>query len=222
MITLDEIRNNTKLQEYKRMVIETNEVLNLTAITDSFEFDVKHLYDSLLISDYFDYKFKNIMDLGSGAGFPGIPLAILLKDTNFYLVEPTKKRCDFLTRVKDALNLTNVTIINKRSEDLDINFRGYFDFIVTRAVSRLNILLEISLPFLKTNGYLICYKGIKYQEEINDSIIALKILNSTIEEAKKETLPFLNEERFNIIIKKNKEKDKKYPRLYPIIKKRPL
>lgn len=222
MITLDEIRNNTKLQEYKRMVIETNEVLNLTAITDSFEFDVKHLYDSLLISDYFDYKFKNIMDLGSGAGFPGIPLAILLKDTNFYLVEPTKKRCDFLTRVKDALNLTNVTIINKRSEDLDINFRGYFDFIVTRAVSRLNILLEISLPFLKTNGYLICYKGIKYQEEINDSIIALKILNSTIEEVKKETLPFLNEERFNIIIKKNKEIDKKYPRLYSIIKKRPL
>ena len=222
MITLDEIRNNTKLQEYKRMVIETNEVLNLTAITDSFEFDVKHLYDSLLISDYFDYKFKNIMDLGSGAGFPGIPLAILLKDTNFYLVEPTKKRCDFLTRVKDALNLTNVTIINKRSEDLGINFRGYFDFIVTRAVSRLNILLEISLPFLKTNGYLICYKGIKYQEEINDSIIALKILNSTIEEVKKETLPFLNEERFNIIIKKNKEIDKKYPRLYSIIKKRPL
>ena len=222
MITLDEIRNNTKLQEYKRMVIETNEVLNLTAITDSFEFDVKHLYDSLLISDYFDYKFKNIMDLGSGAGFPGIPLAILLKDTNFFLVEPTKKRCDFLTRVKDALNLTNVTIINKRSEDLDINFRGYFDFIVTRAVSRLNILLEISLPFLKTNGYLICYKGIKYQEEINDSIIALKILNSTIEEVKKETLPFLNEERFNIIIKKNKEIDKKYPRLYSIIKKRPL
>ena len=222
MITLDEIRNNTKLQEYKRMVIETNEVLNLTAITDSFEFDVKHLYDSLLISDYFDYKFKNIMDLGSGAGFPGIPLAILLKDTNFYLVEPTKKRCDFLTRVKDALNLTNVTIINKRSEDLDVNFRGYFDFIVTRAVSRLNILLEISLPFLKTNGYLICYKGIKYQEEINDSNIALKILNSTIEEVKKETLPFLNEERFNIIIKKNKEIDKKYPRLYSIIKKRPL
>ena len=222
MITLDEIRNNTKLQEYKRMVIETNEVLNLTAITDSFEFDVKHLYDSLLISDYFDYKFKNIMDLGSGAGFPGIPLAILLKDTNFYLVEPTKKRCDFLTRVKDALNLTNVTIINKRSEDLDINFRGYFDFIVTRAVSKLNILLEISLPFLKTNGYLICYKGIKYQEEINDSNIALKILNSTIEEVKKETLPFLNEERFNIIIKKNKEIDKKYPRLYSIIKKRPL
>lgn len=222
MITLDEIRNNTKLQQYKRMVIETNEVLNLTAITDSFEFDVKHLYDSLLISDYFDYKFKNIMDLGSGAGFPGIPLAILLKDTNFYLVEPTKKRCDFLTRVKDALNLTNVTIINKRSEDLDINFRGYFDFIVTRAVSKLNILLEISLPFLKTNGYLICYKGIKYQEEINDSNIALKILNSTIEEVKKETLPFLNEERFNIIIKKNKEIDKKYPRLYSIIKKRPL
>ena len=222
MITLDEIRNNTKLQEYKRMVIETNEVLNLTAITDSFEFDVKHLYDSLLISDYFDYKFKNIMDLGSGAGLPGIPLAILLKDTNFYLVEPTKKRCDFLTRVKDALNLTNVTIINKRSEDLDINFRGYFDFIVTRAVSRLNILLEISLPFLKTNGYLICYKGIKYQEEINDSNIALKTLNSTIEEVKKETLPFLNEERFNIIIKKNKEIDKKYPRLYSIIKKRPL
>ena len=222
MITLDEIRNNTKLQEYKRMVIETNEVLNLTAITDSFEFDVKHLYDSLLISDYFDYKFKNIMDLGSGAGFPGIPLAILLKDTNFYLVEPTKKRCDFLTKVKDALNLTNVTIINKRSEDLDINFRGYFDFIVTRAVSRLNILLEISLPFLKTNGYLICYKGIKYQEEINDSNIALKVLNSTIEEVKKETLPFLNEERFNIIIKKNKEIDKKYPRLYSIIKKRPL
>ena len=222
MITIDEIRNNTKLQEYKRMVIETNEVLNLTAITDSFEFDVKHLYDSLLISDYFDYKFKNIMDLGSGAGFPGIPLAILLKDTNFYLVEPTKKRCDFLTRVKDALNLTNVTIINKRSEDLDINFRGYFDFIVTRAVSRLNILLEISLPFLKTNGSLICYKGIKYQEEINDSNIALKVLNSIIEEVKKETLPFLNEERFNIIIKKNKEIDKKYPRLYSIIKKRPL
>ncbi len=222
MITLEEIKNNEKLQTFKKMVIETNEVLNLTAITDSFEFDIKHLYDSLLILDYFDYKNKNIMDLGSGAGFPGIPLAILLNDTNFYLVEPTKKRCDFLLSVKEKLHLDNVTIINKRSEDLDNNFRSFFDFIVTRAVSRLNILVEISLPFLKNNGCLISYKGLKYEEEISEAKNALKTLSSNVLEVKKETLPFLNEERFNIIIKKDKDISSKYPRLYSTIKKRPL
>ena len=222
MLSLEEIKSNEKLNKYKDLVLETNKFLNLTAITNDEEFYIKHFYDSLLVVDYFDYKNKTVMDLGSGAGFPGIPLAILLPETTFYLVEPTTKRANFLEKVKLELDLKNVIVVNKRAEELTLNFRSYFDFIVTRAVSALNILLEISIPFLKKDGYLIALKGMKYNEEIEQSRNGLKVLSSKVVEVKKEILPFINEERFNIIIKKENDVDKKYPRLYSKILKKPL
>ena len=135
----------SQLFRYYEMLDVESRVMNLTTITEFSDVYVKHFYDSLLVlkeQNVFDNA--TLIDVGSGAGFPGLVLKIAYPNMYVTLLEPTKKRCDFLTRVKDALNLTNVTIINKRSEDLDINFKGYFDFIVTRAVSRLNILLEIS------------------------------------------------------------------------------
>jgi len=222
MISLEEIKNNEKLNKYKELVLETNKFLNLTAITDDEEFYIKHFYDCILIGDYFDLNNKVIMDLGSGAGFPGIPLAIIYPNAIFYLVEPTTKRANFLEKVKKELKLDNVIVINKRSEELTNSYFEYFDFIVTRAVASLNILLEISIPFLKKEGYLIAMKGQKYKEEINESKNALKVLSSKVIETKIETLPFINEERFNIIIKKVGECNKKYPRVYSQIVKRPL
>ncbi len=222
MISLEEIKNNEKLNKYKDLVLETNKFLNLTAIIDDEEFYIKHFYDCILIGDYFDLNNKVIMDLGSGAGFPGIPLAIIYPNAIFYLVEPTTKRANFLEKVKKELKLDNVIVINKRSEELTNSYFEYFDFIVTRAVASLNILLEISIPFLKKEGYLIAMKGQKYKEEINESKNALKVLSSKVIETKIETLPFINEERFNIIIKKVGECNKKYPRVYSQIVKRPL
>jgi len=219
---LEKIENNEKLIKFKELVLKENEVMNLTSITDEKEFLERHLFDSLTIVDYFDFKNKKVLDIGTGGGFPGIPLAICLPDTYFYLVETTVKKCLFLERVVKILDLKNVKIINKRVEDLPFKYRSYFDFSVSRAVSQLNILLELAIPYLKVNGKLIAYKGIKYQEELDVSKNALNALSSSVEKIINEKLPFSNEPRFNIIINKDMETNKNFPRLYSQIKKRPL
>jgi len=221
-MNIELIRNNKKINEFTSFLLEENKKYNLTALTDENDFFIKNILDSLLTLEYFDYSEKTVMDLGSGAGFPGIPLAIFLPKTTFYLIEPTRKRADFLKKVRDKLNLNNVIVICNRVEDLEQIYRNKFDFVTSRAVCKLNMLLELSLPYLKVDGKLIAYKGIKYQEEIDESLCALKILKGEIKEVRKEILPFINETRFNIIVNKYDECDKKYPRLFAQIKKRPL
>ena len=212
-----------KLNKYMEITLKENEHVNLTRNDTIDSFITKNILDSLLIVKNFDLNKKTVLDIGSGAGLPGIPLAIYYPKTKFVLLEPTFKRASFLAMVSDLLELNNVKVVAKRAEDyIKENNYETFDFVVSRAVSKLNILIELSVPYLKVGGELIAYKGLNYLEEIEESRNALKVLNSETNIVKEDILDFLNETRYSVSVKKNKITNHKYPRLYKDIKKRPL
>ena len=220
-IKIDENQKN-QLVSYMELTLKANESFNLTANDTKESFMIKNIIDSLLIVKNLDLDGKNILDLGSGAGLPGIPLAIYYKNTNFTLLEPLTKRANFLKGIAQKLGLKNVKVVNDRAEIFIKNARESYDFVTSRAVSRLNILLELSIPFLKVGGKLIAYKGINYQEEINESKNALDLLYSKIIAIEEENLVQINEKRYNIFIQKNQKTSQKYPREYRLIKKKAL
>lgn len=220
-IKIDENQKN-QLVSYMELTLKANESFNLTANDTKESFMIKNIIDSLLIVKNLDLDGKNILDLGSGAGLPGIPLAIYYKNTTFTLLEPLTKRANFLKEIAQKLGLKNVNVVNDRAEIFIKNARESFDFVTSRAVSRLNILLELSIPFLKVGGKLIAYKGINYQEEINESKNALDLLSSKIIAIEEENLVQINEKRYNIFIQKNQKTSQKYPREYRLIKKKAL
>ena len=220
-IKIDENQKN-QLVSYMELTVKANESFNLTANDTKESFMIKNIIDSLLIVKNLDLDGKNILDLGSGAGLPGIPLAIYYKNTNFTLLEPLTKRANFLKEIAQKLGLKNVKVVNERAEIFIKNARESYDFVTSRAVSRLNILLELSIPFLKVGGKLIAYKGINYQEEINESKNALDLLSSKIIAIEEENLVQINEKRYNIFIQKNQKTSQKYPREYRLIKKKAL
>ena len=220
-IKIDENQKN-QLVSYMELTLKANESFNLTANDTKESFMIKNIIDSLLIVKNLDLDGKSILDLGSGAGLPGIPLAIYYKNTNFTLLEPLTKRANFLKEIAQKLGLKNVKVVNERAEIFIKNARESYDFVTSRAVSRLNILLELSIPFLKVGGKLIAYKGINYQEEINESKNALDLLSSKIIAIEEENLVQINEKRYNIFIQKNQKTSQKYPREYRLIKKKAL
>jgi 16S rRNA (guanine527-N7)-methyltransferase len=212
----------SQLQKYQQMLKEKNQVMNLTSIVEEEEVFEKHFLDSLLFSFNENLDNKECIDVGTGAGFPGLVLAICYPSLKMTLLEPLTKRCNFLQEVIDELGLNNVKVVNQRSEDFCKENKEKFDFAFARAVSKLNILLEIIMPLVKVNGYFVALKGKIYQEEINDSKNALKELNSIVEKVKESTLPSENDVRGNVFIKKIGHVSNKYPRNYGQIKKRPL
>ena len=226
MVGIDKIKtlnidvNFEQLELYKQHIQTVNQVLNLTAIVDDEGIYLKHFYDSLLIEKYLD---KNISfcDVGSGAGFPGMVIAIARPDIKVTLIEPTLKRCNFLNEVIALLDLKNVTVLNERAEDAVIDLRESFDVVTARAVAYLDILSELCVPFVKINGLFIAMKDAKGQEELEFSKKALKKLGAEIE-----TVENLNDEimgeRMNILIRKTTPTPLKYPRNYGRIKKTPL
>ena len=220
-IKIDENQKN-QLVSYMELTLKANESFNLTANDTKESFMIKNIIDSLLIVKNLDLDGKNILDLGSGARLPGIPLAIYYKNTNFTLLEPLTKRANFLKEIAQKIGLKNVKVVNDRAEIFIKNARESYDFVTSRAVSRLNILLELSIPFLKVGGKLIAYKGINYQEEINESKNALDLLSSKIIAIEEENLVQINEKRYNIFIQKNQKTSQKYPREYRLIKKKAL
>lgn len=202
--------NENKLNKFKELLILYNEKFNLTSIKNDEEIEVKHFLDSL-IGEKFFIKNKKVVEIGSGGGFPSIPLMIYRDDLNFTLVESTGKKCEFLKTVVDSLNLKG-KILNKRAEDLgkDSNYRESFDIVTARAVARLNTLLEYCLPLIKVGGIFIAYKG-DSEEEIKESKNALEILGGKI--IKVEEFKLVNEnKRTIIVIEKVKETPIKYPR----------
>ena len=217
------IRENPKFLKYYSYLISENEKYNLTNITQKDEVYVKHFLDSALLLELLDLKEGvSLCDVGSGAGFPGIPIKILRPDIKLTIIEPTLKRCNFLNNLVQLLDLTDVTIINKRAEDIkDMKF----DIVCARAVSNLRILLELCMPLVKVNWSFIAYKGSKYQEEIDESVNALKVLNSKITNVFEYNLDeYLNGSGNHCLIQvtKYKEIDNKYPRSYSKIKSKPL
>ena len=215
-------KQSLQFEKYLYLLQEYNKVMNLTGITEEEEVYEKHFYDSLLFSFNENMDGLSLIDVGSGAGFPGVPLAIVYPSLNVTLLEPLTKRCKFLEVVKNELGLTNVVIVNERAEDFSKKNEEKFDIATARAVSKLNILLEISSQMIKVNGYFIALKGKIAQEEIEQAKNALKVLNFKIEKNKEDYLPSEEDSRANIFIKKLGSTNKKYPRNYSQIKNRPL
>lgn len=210
------------LEKYYNLLVETNKVMNLTGITEINEVYEKHFYDSLLPFFDIDLNNKNLVDVGTGAGFPGLVLAICFPSLNVSLVEPLTKRCNFLNKVINELSLNNVVVNNIRSEDFVKSKRGYYDYATARAVSRLNILLEIIMPLLKVDGMFIAMKSRLALEELAEADSAIKLLNCKVEKVDKVSLISNNEERINLYIRLIKQISNKYPRAYAQIKKKPL
>ena len=215
-------KQSLQFEKYLYLLQEYNKVMNLTGITEEEEVYEKHFYDSLLFSFNENMDGLSLIDVGSGAGFPGVPLAIVYPSLKVTLLEPLTKRCKFLEVVKNELGLTNVVIVNERAEDFSKKNEEKFDIATARAVSKLNILLEISSQMIKVNGYFIALKGKIAQEEIEHAKFALKLLNFKIEKNKEDYLPSEEDSRANIFIKKLGSTNKKYPRNYSQIKNRPL
>ena len=199
--------NLTKNQEekfeiYFKELVEYNEHVNLTSITEREEVYIKHFLDSCLAKELIPPNAK-IVDIGTGAGFPGVPLKIVREDLNLYLVDSLNKRIRFLDDLKQKLNLEYKTF-HSRAEDFCKDYREVFDICISRAVAKLNTLLEYCLPLVKVGGIFISYKGSNALEEIELSKNALKILGGEILDVKKFDLPNNMGERNLIIIKKIK------------------
>ena len=163
------------------LLLEWNQRLNLTRITEPNEVILKHFVDSMVLSKFIEGK--SFADLGTGAGFPGLPLKIIRPDLKVVLMDSLKKRLDFLDIVIDKLALTGVSTVHARVEDFgrDVRFRGSFDTVSSRAVARLPVLLEYALPVLKINGLFLAPKGLQAEEELIESQKALKVLGAKVE-----------------------------------------
>lgn len=196
---------------YMNLLLEWNEKMNLTAITEPNEVILKHFIDSLTIANLIE-KDQKVIDVGTGAGFPGIPLSIV-KEENITLLDSLNKRITFLEEVINKLELKNIKAIHARVEEFAKNKkeRESYDIATSRAVAPLNVLLEYLLPLVKIGGKCICMKG-SNTEEIEKAKNALKILGGEIEKIEKITLPESDIERNIIIVKKVKETPSKYPR----------
>ena len=194
------------------LLLEWNEKINLTAIIDPKEIILKHFVDSLTIAKYIKDDEK-LIDVGTGAGFPGIPLSIVKENTDIVLLDSLNKRINFLEEVKENLKLENITTIHGRAEEFGKNKkeRETYDIATSRAVAPLNILLEYLLPLVKVGGKAICMKGSNI-EEIENARNALEILGGKIEKIEEITLPNSDIKRNIIIVKKVKNTPSKYPR----------
>ena len=212
-----------KFYKYMKLLLEWNEKINLTAITDENEILLKHFVDSLTVLKYIKEDDK-IIDVGTGAGFPGIPMAIMMPNTKITLLDSLNKRINFLNEVIKELNLKNVETIHSRSEDCgkDILYREKYDISIARAVANLSTLSEYLLPFVKIDGKMICMKGSEVEEELNNSKYAIKELGGEISLQDEFCLPDTDIKRNIIVIKKIKYTPKLYPRKAGLPSKEPL
>lgn len=205
-------------QIYMDYLLEVNAHTNLTAITNPREIEIKHFKDSLTVLSYIKEKDK-VLDIGAGAGFPGLPLRIE-KDFDLTLIDSVNKKVVFMNEVIEKLGLKNTRAIHTRAEDYAREKRESFDVVVSRAVANMATLSEYALPFLKVGGLFIALKGPKAEEELEVSKNALKILGGRVKEIKAFDLD--GNERVNIVIEKVKKTKDKYPRGKNLPKKEPL
>ena len=204
-----------KLYRFYEMVIEKNKVMNLTAITDYEEFVIKHFVDSLMIAKVMDMTMPmTVLDIGTGAGFPGVPIKIVYPETKILLLDSLNKRLNFLNEVIAELGLKDITTIHSRAEELQAKgeYRENFDLCVSRAVAALPTLSEYCLPYVKLGGKFIAYKATGADEEIETSKTAIRVLGGEIKETAHFTIKDTDYTRVLISIEKIKNTPKKYPR----------
>lgn len=212
-----------KLYKFMKLLLEKNNYMNLTAITDENEIILKHFIDSILIQKYVGEKDK-VIDVGTGAGFPGIPLKIVKEENEILLLDSLNKRINFINEAIDELVLKEITAIHSRAEDagVDIKYREKFEIATSRAVSRLNTLVEYMIPFVGIGGKCICLKGPNVEEELEEAKNAIEILGGRINNVEEFFLPESDIARTIIIIDKIKNTPKKYPRKAGMPNNKPL
>ncbi len=212
-----------KFYQYMNLLIEWNEKINLTAIVEPKEIILKHFIDSLTIIKYIEPN-KSVIDIGTGAGFPGIPVKIMREDLDITLLDSLNKRIHFLNEVIQKLELKNITAIHARIEEFAKNkqYRETFDVATSRAVANLTTLSEYMLPMVDLKGMAICMKGSEINEEISKSKNSIKLLGGKIDKIEEFTLPKSDNRRNLILIKKERQTPGKYPRKPGIPSKEPL
>lgn len=216
-------KNLESFNKYYELLVEENNKYNLTNITQKDEVFEKHFNDSIYMNKIIDLNsVESLCDIGSGAGFPALPLKIAYPHLKITIIEPTLKRVNFMKMVCDKLDLKDVTIINGRAEDVIKDYRETFDVVTARAVANLQMLLELTVPYAKVNGYVISYKGSNAKEELALCNNAFNILKCSIHEIKEYELNDSYGKRTLIKIVKNEKTNNKYPRRFAEIKKKLL
>lgn len=211
-----------QLEIYCNYLIEYNEHTNLTAIKEPEQIYLKHFYDSITIVKAIDFnKVNNLIDIGTGAGFPGMIVKILFPEIEVTLLDSNNKKIAFLQELTMKLGLKKVNFYHGRAEDFCVKNREKFDVVTARAVSNMTLLSELCLPLTKVGGYYIALKG-SNEEEIDDSLYAIKVLGGEIEEKITFELPIENSGRNILKIKKSVNTPKEYPRRYDKMVKNPL
>jgi len=219
----DEIED--KFNKYKELLLDWNQKINITRIENDEEIYIKHYLDSVILLDSDNKSMdKKIIDVGTGGGFPGLPLKIVNNNFQLTLLDSLRKRTDFLQLVSDTLKLENVKVIHGRAEDFgqDIKYREQYDICVSRAVAPLNILCEFCLPFVKVGGYFAAYKSENISEEIVESNNAIEKLSGKIIDIKVVKIPNSDITRKIVIIEKIKKMENMYPRKAGTPAKKPL
>ena len=212
---------------YFKMLIEVNEHVNLTRITEEDEVYLKHFYDSITPLFTFGAVFKDgatLCDVGAGAGFPSIPLKILKPGLKVTIVDSLQKRLNFLKDLISELGLTDVELVHGRAEDVGQNklYRERFDIVTARAVARMSVLSEYCLPLVKKDGYFVALKGPKAEDELDDGKKAIEVLGGKLIKDEELTLPESEEERTLVLVQKVKSTPKKYPRQAGTPRRKPI
>lgn len=213
-----------RFNDYYDLLIKWNERINLTTITEYDDVVIKHFIDSILVCTFINISGKKIIDVGTGAGFPGIPLKIMYPESEIVLLDSLNKRIKFLEETVSMLELKDISCIHGRAEDVarDKKYRGKFDVSVSRAVANLSTLSEYCIPFLKTGGYFISYKSDKSDDEIEKAANAIRTLRARVTNIEEFLLPGSEIKRKFVIIESLGPTDNKYPRKAGIPVKEPL
>ncbi len=218
-------QQEVQFERYFELLVEWNEKINLTAITEKSEVYLKHFYDSIapILYDLIADHPVKLLDIGAGAGFPSLPMKIIFPSLQVTIIDSLQKRINFLTELSKALALENVTLLHGRAEDFgqNVRYRGQFDFVTARAVARLSVLSELTIPFLQQNGQLLSLKASQFEDELAEAKNAIALLGAKFIKQVDYQLPN-GDERHIALIEKKKETPKKYPRKAGTPAKNPL
>jgi 16S rRNA (guanine527-N7)-methyltransferase len=209
-----------QLATYRQLLQEANQQFNLTTIITDHDIEIKHFIDSVWFP--LPSHAKTLLDVGSGAGFPGIPLHLIHPHLSTVLLEPNQKKANFLKHVIQTLNLSHIVVVSERAEIWQYQHREHFDIVTARAVANLTMLLELTAPFVTLHGSLVLLKGPSVQEELNSASHAMKVLGLSLNKIETITLPDTNDGRSVIYFSKQTITPRMYPRRYALIKSKPL
>ncbi|WEV60960.1 16S rRNA (guanine(527)-N(7))-methyltransferase RsmG [Streptococcaceae bacterium ESL0729] len=223
-LVLDD-RQKEQFEAYFTLLVEWNEKINLTAITEKKEVYLKHFYDSIapILYGLIPNEEVKLLDIGAGAGFPSIPMKIIFPHIKVTIIDSLNKRINFLRLLGGELGISDLELLHGRAEDFgqDKEFRGSFDFVTARAVARLNVLNEITIPFLKKNGILLSLKASQMKDEVSEAKHSLSVLGAKLIKEVDYKLPN-GDERHILVIEKTKDTPNKYPRKAGTPNKKPL